>query len=82
VPAARAVARTCQHAEVGRDVERPVASSRTTSLTGRSPTDVGVGNDDVPPASTFGFVKMPDPDTEPFSRTSNTWPGVVGVAAL
>jgi hypothetical protein len=34
------------------------------------------------PLSTFRFVKIPEPDAEPFSWASNTWPGVVGVAAL
>src|SRR5438477_5357689 len=58
-----------------------LASSRTMSFTGRSPVPVGVGNDAVP-ASTFRFVNTPDPLAEPFSLTSNTWPGVVGVTAL
>src|SRR5512136_3308301 len=56
-------------------------SSRTTSLTGRSPFEVGVGNADVPP-STFRFVKTPEPGAVPFSLTSNTCPGVDGVTAL
>ena len=56
-------------------------SSRTTSLTGRSPSENGVGKADVP-LSTFRFVNVPEPAADPFSRTLKTWPGVVGVTAL
>ena len=50
------------------------------SLTGRSPSENGVGKALVP-LSTFRFVNVPDPGADPFSETLKTCPGVDGVAA-
>jgi len=57
-----------------------VASSRTMSLTGRSPSEFGVGKADEP-LSTSRFVNTPAP-AAPVFVTLKTWPGVVGVTAL
>ena len=61
MPAARAVVRSPRRTPKSVDAYSvPSESSRTTSLTGRSPSSNGVGNADVP-LSTLRFVNVPEP---------------------